>query len=222
MANEIATLTTEDLTQHEIVDLNIATAALTAFWQAVEANQNWWHDQGFRPVINCCVLSALAVQDILHGMGHIDAIVVKSGLHLQRFEGGKPYHSVTIGSPSTPSLPGLVNAHMVVKLGNLIIDPTIGQVRRSWNDIPKSAVIKTYIGSGRRLQLTDKCSVHVTAQHTRRSYDHDLVLSYFKPSFTVDRKTRKWRTAPDTNYERRARFVETALAITNTSTRLAA
>src|SRR5690606_22118166 len=123
-------------------------------WQAVEANQNWWDGQGFRPVVNCCVLGALAVRDILHGMGRTDAVVLKSGLHIQRFEGGKPDNSVTIGDPSAPRLPGLVNAHMVVRLGNLIIDPTLGQVRRWWNDLPRSAVIKIETGSGRRLQLT--------------------------------------------------------------------
>lgn len=217
MAHEITKPLTGLLTDEHDPALRAVAAAVTAFWHAVDANQDWWYGQSFEPVINSCILGALAVRDILHGMGRTDAIVLKSGLHIQAFKEARPYRSITIGSPLAPRNPGHWNAHMIVKLGNLIIDPTLGQARRSWNGLPKSAVFENHTDARGQLHLTEDCSVRVTAQCIHRSNEHDILLTYFKPSFGVDWKTRNWRNAPDADYERRARFVKTALAIVSTS-----
>ncbi|MFS2324077.1 hypothetical protein U2P60_01335 [Brucella sp. H1_1004] len=109
-------------------------------------------------VDNCCILGALAVRDILHCMGRTDATVIKSRLHIEVIKGDLPF-AVTIGSPYAPSLPGQWNAHMAVKVGDLIIDPTIGQAKCFWNNLPQSVVFRDNMGAGERVRLTENCSV---------------------------------------------------------------
>lgn len=201
--------------------IKLTQAALAAFWQAVDLNQDWWKSKGRIPVINCCILSALTLRDILHGMGRRDATLLKSGLHIEITAGSLPY-AVTIGSPLAAELPGQWNSHMVVKLGDLIIDPTIGQARRGWNNLPLSAVFRDDISAGRRVRLTENHSAPLTTQHIYKDDNRKIQVSYFKLPRRVEQMTCNWQSAPDASHDRRAPFVNTALDILNSPVPIAA
>lgn len=213
MANEIGTLITGELTRQQTSDLNIAVTALTAFRQAVDANQEWWASRETLPVVNCCILATHAVRDILHGMGRKDATVFTSGLRVESLVGETAPASHTIGCPEAERIPGCWNAHMTVRIGDLIIDPTIGQARYSWNDLPQSAILRNHVCAGTKVQLTERHAAHVTTRHLLEDGKQPIQLSYFKLPFRSEQMARNWRAFPHAHYARRARFVEDALAI---------
>lgn len=213
MADKIATLITGDITPHQTSEITTAVSALTAFWQAVDANQEWWASREILPVVNCCILAAHAVRDILHGMGRRDATVFTSGLRVESIAEDTAPVSHTVGCPEAEKLPGCWNAHMTVRFGDLLIDPTIGQARYSWNDLPQSAILRNHICSGKKVPLTERHAAHVTTQHLLEDGKRSVQLSYFKLPFRSEQMARNWRAFPHTHYARRARFVEDALAI---------
>jgi hypothetical protein len=79
-----------------------------------------------------CILAALSVRDILRRSDRPDATVAKFGLLLRRFS-SDPMREVATGDNTAPLLPNASNAHMIVRLGNVILDPTFGQFKRDWN-----------------------------------------------------------------------------------------
>jgi len=212
MAHETETFIKGKLNQKQASDCQIALSALAAFWQVVEINKGGWSSRTQLPVIQCCILSALTVRDILHGMGRRDAAVCKSGLQVEVVEGSLPY-AVTIGSPLAAEIADQWNAHMVVKLGDLVIDPTIGQARRAWNNLPQSAVFRDGMCAGRRVQLAENHSAPVTTRHIYNDGNRKIRVSYFKLPKRVEQMICGWQDVPDADYERRARFVEDALAL---------
>ncbi|PRA85920.1 hypothetical protein CQ054_10655 [Ochrobactrum sp. MYb29] len=212
MAPETATFIKGKLNQKQASNCRVALSAMAAFWHAVEINRDGWNSRTHMPVIQCCILSALTVRDILHGMGRRDAAVFKSGLQVEVTAGGLPY-AVTIGSPIAAEIPGQWNAHMVVKLGDLIIDPTIGQASRDWNNLPQSAVFRDGMCAGRRVQLTENHSAALTTRHIYKDDNRKIQVSYFKLPHGVEQMICDWQDVPDADYERRARLVEDALAL---------
>src|SRR5690606_33269486 len=82
--------------EHQLV--RTALAAIDAFWDAVEQDPQWGSTMNHP--INCCILSALAVRDILHGLGRRDAVVLRMGLDIRVLEGSELPHSISIGNPA--------------------------------------------------------------------------------------------------------------------------
>lgn len=192
-------------------DLHLAYRAVEAFWQAYEKNRFLWEIPGIRPMINSCILSALTVRDILHGFGRRDAQAFRSGLHLicPREDGG----SLTIGRPDTPVVDKMWPAHMTVKLGEYLIDPVIGQTKRPWNDMARSAILKADNDPGLRLPLPggETTSVYTCSGWEMRGREYGL--AYFKLTHGIHKRTRSWENAPDANPVRRERLVRDGVAI---------
>lgn len=126
-------------------------------------------------------------------------------------------HQLTIGAPDTPQVHGLLNAHLVVQLDDVIIDPTLEQVRRPWNDLPHIGAFVADVADGRWIDILPGCWVPVIAQGSVVKLGSGCQLSHFKLPRAVARSTRKWTASPDARPCRRREIAEAALAIARVS-----
>ncbi|MHA6643721.1 hypothetical protein [Mesorhizobium sp. A623] len=211
MRNLTEIRTPNDETRKNDPDFLLAQDAVAAFWQAYEKNRLWWSLSSTKPIISCCILSALAVRDILHGVGRCDAEVFRSGLELlsDRPDGGW----LMIGDPMTPVVDGLWPAHMTVKLGDYLIDPVIGQTKRPWNDMPRSMILQADRDPGVPLELGKGGAAKIYTWAFWNDGNADYRLSYFKLTHDIHKRTRDWKSSPDANPERREWIVRDAIAL---------
>ncbi len=211
MRNKTDILIPDDIFNGDDPDLHLAWYAVEAFWQAYEKNRYGWEIPGIRPLINSCILSALTVRDILHGVGRRDAEAFRSGLDLicPRVDGGW----LAIGEPDTPVVDTLWPAHMTVKLGDYLIDPVIGQTKRPWNDMARSAILKANRDPGVPLTLQNGEKARVYTWNYWDIDGREYRLAYFKLTHEIHQRTRDWKNAPDANPVRRERLVRDGIAI---------
>jgi hypothetical protein len=207
LTNEhIAFVDPSDLTTQQAIDLNDLNAATMAFWSVMDDGKHW--NLPTAP-INCCILVALAVQDILHATGRPDASVLRSGLDVRSLSCSP--RILTIGTPSAPRLRYCWNAHATVRLGDMVGDPSHGQTKRPWNRSPRSAVFRFAAPDGHEIDVEPGCHARSIALHRYWRDFHHYQVTYFKLPRASDLATRNWRSAPDACPSRREAIVEAAV-----------
>lgn len=190
--------------QAQSADLNLSKAVIDAFWGAVARDAQWGTTM-LHP-LECCVLSALAIRDIILKIGRRDAVVMRTGLSVRLLSGRDIPYALTIGSPQSWMIAKAMNAHMVVRVGDLLIDPTIGQAKRDWNELPRSAIFKMGAFAGESLDVVGT-DARVTTRHRYWRGDCQYQVAYFKLPYRADRMSRNWRSSPDAADDRRRRLV---------------
>lgn len=201
---------TDALSATQRADLNDGLAAMEAFWSAVQSDPQW-HSESEWPLYRC-IFSAFSLRDILHGSGRPDAVSVRSGLDVRRLTGDFP-RILTIGDPSSPRIKRKWNAHLTVRLGDILLDPSFGQTKRPWNHSPHCAAFLVGAPDGHVVDVSDGIEARSTTLHRYAQDGHDYQISYFELPRTVDLRTRKWRTAPDARPKRRQALVRKAISI---------
>ncbi|MBJ6125406.1 hypothetical protein [Microvirga splendida] len=189
-------------TPHEtVLDITRATYAISLLHRAAE---NLGID-----ILHRCVLSSLATIDILRAMG------VRSALKSFRcghdvFSAERRQRSIT-GCITAHNKPDRINAHIVVRWGSdFILDPTLGQLRKPWNDVATAGVVPV-------LAPTVESVLDANYFHARRYAfaltDEGCEISYFELPKLVEHSTRLWRHEPDARPERRAPLVKEAVRL---------
>lgn len=196
------------LTAEQHADLRSGKAAVEAFWRAVQADP-FWASEGQWPM-GRCILGALTVQDILRATGH-NVSVIPVGLQLVRAYRDKKLNMLTVGEPNAPPIRNGWNAHMVVKIGDILLDPTSGQIQRSWNAAPDAAALLFAKSRVAKTSLEELGNANTLAEYQSTLDDFDFRMTYFKLTRSVVRRTRNWGTTADANPERRAKLVEAAV-----------
>lgn len=194
-------------------DLDDGMAAAAAFWQAAQTDKSW-QQKHLRPH-GRCIYSALSVLDILHALGRTDARPFKTGLELHMVSNAPfvPARVLTIGYPGTPFVKGAWNAHLVVRLGDILIDPAIAQMKRDWNDMPHYAAFLAGAPEGHSIELNGFGTAPTTTVHRRFGSGNSFQISYFELPRQVEVATRGWRSAGDARLEARVDVVRRAVAI---------
>lgn len=206
-----AFMDTSALSLDQLADLRTGIAAVEALWAAIH-DTPFWHSEAQWP-LRRCILMALCLQDILHKCGRPDARLLRSGLDVRQ-PSGDFQHVLTVGDPAAPRLEGMLNAHMSVRLGDLLFDPSFGQTKRFWNRSPHCAAFLAAAPTGHLLDLEPGKLTPSLVQHRYSADGHAFQISYFKLSRKVDLRTRDWRTnSPDARPERRSMLVHKAVAI---------
>lgn len=199
-------LDTVSLDDRQRADLVIGTAAVEAAWKAVQADARWANHSLMRN----CILLALIVRDILHGMGRSDAVVMPVGAQLLRYSNREPLNVLTIGSPDAPVLPNAWNAHMVVKIGDILFDPTCGQTQRHWNAAPDTAALLLRPECG-KVSLFEHGEADAIAQFRYNRAGYDYVVTYFHLTPASAKRAVGWEAYKDALPKRRAPLVQSAL-----------
>lgn len=195
------------LSPTQVIDLQTGQAAIEAFWVAVAADPF-----PGTPVLKRCILAALCVRDILHEIGR-DALIFRTGLEVRRVTNGQD-RSITIGDPASPKLAGQWNAHMTVRLGDILLDPTHGQTKRDWNAAPRAAA-SSFASGGHSVCIKPGLDVQANAFHCFTADDGaNYRVTYFKLPVSVDLRTRSnWQKTGDAHPERRRALVKRAAEI---------
>lgn len=197
------------LTPTQVAALEYGMAAILAFWATV-ASHPFWRTSSEWP-INRCILVALCVRDMLHTAGRTDAEFVRSGFQLRQLTGELPYQ-LTTGSPSARRIRNGWNAHAVVKLGDILLDPTHGQTCRLWNHSPHAAALLISPPEKETIEIEPGCRANVTTMHRYWAKGTHYQMAYFKLPHCVDLRTRNWRNLRDARPERRRSLVHAANA----------
>jgi len=198
----------KQLTSAQRADLEAGTAAVESYWKAVQADAFWCADDQW-PMFRC-ILSALAVRDTLHTIGRSDAMVAPVGVKMVRMRDGRELNVQTIGDPGAPALPTHWNAHMVVQLGDMIFDPSHGQMQRFWNAAPDTAALCRAGKSAEKVSLYEMGKANIVADHCYAHAGFEYRLTYFKLTRSVVRRTSDWGDCPDARPRRRQSLVRSA------------
>ena len=159
-----------------------------------------------------CVLATLIAVDVMHGLGWRRAVPLKCGLDV-RGVAGRRHYQLTCGSPDAQQHPDLLNGHVVPLIDDVIVDLTLGQTRRPWNEVPTIGVFVAAPDEHRSIDILPDCRVPVIAGGHMFSLRGGVQLSYFKLPPSVEHATRNWMDLPDAPPCRRRKIVEAALAI---------
>ncbi|WP_245497714.1 MULTISPECIES: hypothetical protein [Rhizobium] len=195
--------------QHE--DLQLGKNVVEAYWKAVQsypllcAPHQW-------PMVRC-ILSALTVRDIFHAVGRTDAFVTPVGVKMVRMHAGHELNVMVLGDPGAPVKHNMWNAHMVVQAGNIIFDPTHGQMQRPWNAAPDTLAVARASERASKVSLQEMGKANVVADYRYSRYGYDFIVTYFKLTRSVVERTRDWRDRPDARPQRRQPVVHTAVEI---------
>jgi hypothetical protein len=182
-----------------------ALYAVDLLWQASKTVR--------QPIERFCILAGLTLVDILHGMGATDARPLMCGNEVSRPEG----LSVTCGRPGASEIEDHVNAHLVVMLGDVIVDPLLVQAQRWWNDCPRSAILPVLTeADGRSARWESETKLFKTRRIAHATTAAGCSISYFELPKKVARKAADWQSTPDTRCERREPMVREALRLLKT------
>ena len=204
----------ETVTDVQREDLEQGCSAMSAFWAAAEADA-FWRDMAQWP-INRCILVALCVRDILRAVGRTEAEEFRTGLEVRKIS--EAPRSIGIGMPNAAIIENGWNAHMTVRLGDILLDPTHGQTKREWNYSPYTAAFVVNGNPQQRLKISQGFDAYPTVVNYHWSNGCHFRVAYFQLNQAVDRRTRRWKTAPDARPDRRTRLVADAVAIYKSAT----
>jgi len=208
----------ERLNEKQIADLDIGLSACTAFWTAALGLSSY-EVEHLRPH-GRCIYASLAVLDILHKLGRNDAFVQKVGLDVRQY-----------GHDMTTVLNGLRigdaayrertterrwNAHLLVRLGDVFIDPTIAQARRPWNSLPHFSAMINAAPADFEIDIGGKWA-KTKATWVQQTIGSFVQTTYFDLPREQDIKTRAYMKAPDAKPEARKDVVREALNIISQS-----
>lgn len=196
----------DTLSESEANDLKCGITAVEAVWRSIQSDPHWlacWP-------MNRCILVALMVRDTLRGLGRSDAKVLAVGSQHLQFFGGKLLNSMTTGCPSARKIRGLWNAHMVVRIGDIVLDPSCGQTQRFWNAAPDAAALLIQSGL-KEVSLFEFGEANAVARFRYRHAEFDYEVNYFDLTRAVAKRTTGWEKTQDARPTRRARVVQAAL-----------
>lgn len=199
-----------ELTKQQNADLRLGMAAVAAFWVAAHELHA---DQPHLLPHSRCIYAANAVVDILHALGQNNAVCFRSGLDLRMMRGGKVVRGRTIGHPAAQRDPLLWNAHLTVRIGNLLFDPSHAQMKAHWNNVPHYAAFLYKPVPGRMINFKDVRDEISLSEHIWREGDRMYKITFFKLARKVDLLTRRWRAAPDARLDRRTAVVRRTLEL---------
>lgn len=160
-----------------------------------------------------CILACCALKDVLQALGRCDAILHRCGLNVTAHRAGKLAHWETIGHPEVVPVTHLWNAHMTVRVGNLLVDPTFGQIQTPWRDVPTYAVFDFQQRSRERFVLAGAGKVHLVASAQWWQNGRTYSSRHFCLPRKVDRATKRWQHRPDAQPARRAAMVARAVQL---------
>lgn len=199
-----------ELSHTQLADLRDGVAAAEALWAAIHATPFWLTKKQW-PLIRC-ILMALSLRDTLHKCGRPDARLIRSGLDVRQIGGEFP-RVLAIGDPSVPRVDSLLNAHLFVQLGDILVDPSFGQTKRPWNCSPRCAAFVVGAPAGHTIDVAPSKHAPTIMLHRYSEEGQDYQISYFKLTRKVELQTRRWRNSPDASPQRRRALVEKAVAI---------
>lgn len=184
--------------------------ACRAFWLAAQNLPNYEIEQA-RPHSRC-IYAALAVRDILNRRGVVRAEVYTCGLYVQLVDprSGSPKSTITIGNPAGYSSQQWWNAHLVVRAGRFLFDPTLKQVSRPWNRLPHIGCFDS--------EAPDWHSVYMNAGVAKSTAvascllnDHRLEIAYFDIPNVAGFEARSYKTSSNSGARQRRDVVAEAL-----------
>lgn len=197
------------LSQKQNDDLAAGMNAVNAYWRSV-LNVPRFAPPNSLP-IDRCILGAMCVNDILHIAGRKDASVIRTGLEVRRTSLSDGLStSYTIGDPTAPVIPDCINGHWVVRLGDILLDPTHGQTRQDWNMSPFAAAFLCET-TDECLVLSDGTQAGVIATHCLQKADFVYRSIFFELSWCIRQQTRKWKKVPDAQPKAREHLVRLAI-----------
>ncbi|ANM09247.1 MULTISPECIES: hypothetical protein [unclassified Rhizobium] len=201
----------ETLTPSQRDGVQLGKNVVEAYWKAIQsypllcAPHQW-------PMVRC-ILSALTVRDIFHAIGRADASVAPVGVKMVRMHAGHDLNVMVLGDPGAPVKHNMWNAHMVVQVGNIIFDPTHGQLQRPWNAAPDALAVACARERAPKVSLQEMGKANVVADYRYSRDGYDFAVTYFKLTRSVVERTRDWYDRPDARHERRQPIVKAALEI---------
>lgn len=205
-----AYMSEEELSEDRRQDLHDCMNVAAALHEEIRADP--FVSRRDQPPIERCIFMALAALDILHGIGRTDAVARRSGLAVHGLLGDELARLV-IGDPKAPALPKKINMHATVSLGEIRLDPSLGQTRRWWNHLPDFAAFLMRPSDVHTLDLGNGLVASTTTVcQWSEADDRHYRVAYFKLPRPVDLATRNWRSAPDALPELRASLVAGAIA----------
>lgn len=164
---------------------------------------------------NRCIYATLALIDVLSAIGIASEPLV-CGLEVTRnFPDSDLSSSVTIGILPHSDNPLELNAHVVAKVGGMLADPTLAQMRKFWNDVPDYwvAPIRPNFQAGKAAQskkMEERTISHVgTAGGT--------MVCYFDLSKKYARRARIWKEMPDARPDVRRSLVDRTVELMRTA-----
>lgn len=150
------------------------------------------------------------------GVGHTDATVQKVGLDVRRYAADKETlrNGLAVGHPRYVQMgeERRWNAHLVVRLGDVFIDPSMSQARRPWNKLPDFGVIIP----GRQAPSNLEVEGEFTKTKAFWEYKHEfefIQIRYFELLRAQDIPTRGFLSAPDAKPEARNDVVGIATSV---------
>ncbi|PTM92868.1 hypothetical protein [Mycoplana dimorpha] len=207
--NAIAYVNFGDLAEQQRDKLAEGLNACYAFWIAAQKLPNYTIEEA-RPH-NRCIYAALAVRDILNRSGRSKAEVYTCGLEVRLVDGqtGDTKKGIAVGRPFGPSGRKDWNAHLVVKFGGFLFDPTLIQTRRPWNKLPYIGAILHAAPEWHELPMeggpAKTRAVAITPLH-----DDYVQLAYFEIPQAEGFETRSYKTSSNSAARQRRDVVAKA------------
>jgi hypothetical protein len=201
------------ISECQLSDLQHGMAAAAAFWRSA-AMDSTYAQPHLRPH-GRCIFAAMSVLDVLHATGSPDARVMKTGLDIRVVtdDPSIPMRVITAGHPDTPFSPHSWNAHLVVRLGDILIDPSFAQTRRDWNDSPNYAAFLAGAPEGHTVVLQGNLEMKSTTVHVKHEADRSTQVAYFQLARKVDVQTRGWQKNGEAKLIKRREIVDRAINI---------
>ncbi|WP_117196496.1 hypothetical protein [Rhizobium terrae] len=192
--------------------LGEALNACRAFWLAAQALPNYQIEQA-RPH-NRCIYAALAVRDILNKRGIVAAEVYTCGLQIRLFDPntGQTLKGIAVGNPEGLAGPKHWNAHLVVRAGDFLFDPTLVQASRPWNDLPHVGAFR--FGAPEWHHVTMSAGTAKTSAVTVTPVANEqLEIAYFELPSEPGFEKRSYRTSSNSGVKQRRDVVSAALRL---------
>ncbi len=207
------------LTEEDGKTLEEGLNACRAFWLAAQLLPNYEIEQA-RPH-NRCIYAALAVRDILNKRGVVAAEVYTCGLQIQLLDQhtGKTKKGIVIGNPEGLSGPKHWNAHLVVRAGNFLFDPTMAQASRPWNDLPHIGGFKFGAPDWHQVRM-DAGTAKTTAIALTPIANDQLEIAYFEIPQKTGFETRSYKTSSNSGAKQRRDVVSAAVELLTVDSRL--
>lgn len=189
--------------------------AAKVFWEEAQADPIWL-TRNLMPH-GRCLFSALAVRDILRFSGFPAAKIMQVGSYVSGREGPAPYYVVS-GDPTAPQVKGKMNAHVIVALGDIIIDPTLIQARRFWNRLPYYGCFVWPTLPNDIVTLTDGTTAASRTVWRSSSGVNSWSVSYFDLPKRVEQTARRHMDGRDSRFKLRKAIVANAVRRLNDDT----
>lgn len=208
-------MSSNELTEQQTTDMKVGLDVCRAFW-AASMRLPSYKIEHLKPH-GRCIYASMALVDILHHLGRKDAIVQKVGLEVRQYNPAMTYilNAIRVGHANYVDelLERRWNAHLIVRLGDVFIDPSIAQVRRSWNNLPYYSAMIDLDDEYKTIYIGEE-KVSTKAGWMYQQADSTLLqVAYFDLAREQDIKSRGYRKAPDAKPEARKDVVREAIKI---------